>query len=186
MSVLELDSALQATAAGAQAKLSEDYQLNIDVLEHWLCRVAICPSKSDYVAQSWMIGPPDSHIPWQGRNRLDNDGFSCPPFKLNERDNQLRSDGFDISVQGAPLAITISRTRKGTTQALLVDRPMAAYRVLPQRSVVQHAQTRDLADRHFGLGDKAGALDRTGSRFRCLQTDRRRAIAVFSTTLSLS
>lgn len=171
MSVLKLESTLQPSSTGAKACLNEDYRLQLDVLESWLCRVAIVPNDSEYVANSWMAGPPDVDMPWCGRNRLDTEGFSCPETHLADSDSQLSSANFQIDVQAAPLAITVNRVSDGSSQALLVDRPMAAYRILPQRALMQHAQTRDLADMHLGLGDKAGTLDRTGKRFRCLQTD---------------
>lgn len=171
MSVLELKSVLQRHVAGAKGVLSDGYQLQLDVLEPWLCRVAIVPSDGHYVANSWMVGPPDAPMPWKGRGRLDSTGFTCPSTTISERDSQLTSGGFQIDVQTAPLAITVSRVTDNGTQTLLADRPMAGYRILPQRSLVQHAQTRDRNDLHLGLGDKTGALDRTGRRFRCLQTD---------------
>ena len=178
MSVLELRSALQSQVAGAKAMLSNDYQLQLDMLEPWLCRVAIVPTDANFVANSWMAGPPDVPMPWQGRDRLDTSGFSCPSTRLSDSSTlpegvagQLSSKNLQVNVQAAPLAITIYRTSSDSTQAILIDRPMAAYRALPQRGLVQHAQTRESNDLHLGLGDKAGELDRTGKRFRCLQTD---------------
>lgn len=171
MSVLKLESTLQSSATGAKASLSNGYQLQLDVLEPWLCRVAVVPTDSDYIANSWMAGPPNEVMPWQGRNRLETDGFSCPESHLAESALQLSSNHFELSVQAEPFALIVKRVADNASQVLLADRPMAGYRILPGRGLVQHAQTRDLADLHLGLGDKAGALDRTGKRFRCLQTD---------------
>jgi len=171
MSVLRQESTLQASATGAKASLSNEYQLQLDILEPWLCRVAITPTDANYIENSWMAGPSDTEIPWRGRNRLATEGFSCPESQLSEGGLELICENFQIHVQADPLAITINRVGGNTSQNLLADRPMAAYRVLAQRGLVQHAQTRDLADMHLGLGDKTGTLDRTGNRFRCLQTD---------------
>ena len=171
MSILELDTTLQAHATGATARLNDNYQLHLDVLESWLCRVAIVPADSDYVAHSWMAGPPDTDIPWQGRHRLSTEGFSCPAVQVAEQAAMISSDEFSIAVQASPLAINIHRKTTTGKFPMLVDRPMAAYRVLPRRGLLQHAQTRDLGDLHLGLGDKCGPLDKTGRRFRCLQTD---------------
>ncbi len=171
MSVLQLDSTLSQTATGAAALLNHGYRLQIDLLESWLCRVAITPDNANFISNSWMIGPPDSTPPWQGRDRLETQGYSCPEVALSSDSQQLSSEQFCISVQSEPLAIRIDRKRIGTQSTMVQDRPMAAYRVLNLRGLVQHAQTRELDRLHLGLGDKAGDLDRTGKRFRVLQTD---------------
>jgi len=171
MSVLHLGSALSQTATGASANLSHGYRLQIDVLESWLCRVAITPDSASFVANTWMIGPPGSTTPWQGRDRLDVTGYRCPEINLCSSGQQLNSGQFCINVHSGPLAIRIDRKGADAPEPLVHDRPMAAYRVLSQRGLVQHAQTRELDMLHLGLGDKAGTLDRTGKRFRVLQTD---------------
>jgi len=170
MSVLHLGSALSQTATGATANLSHGYRLQIDVLESWLCRVAITPDNADFVTNTWMIGPPGSNTPWQGRDRLKTEGYQCPEVNLSGH-HILDSEQFCIRVQADPLGIFIDRQGSDGLTPLVHDRPMAAYRVLAQRGLLQHAQTRELDMLHLGLGDKAGSLDRTGKRFRVLQTD---------------
>ncbi len=171
MSVLQLSSTLLKTATGAQASLSDGYRLQIDVLEPWLCRVAITPDDADYVKNTWMLGPPESALPWEGRDRLDVSGFSCPAVALSADAQSLECKHFHIDIQPEPLAISIDRVNSQGAQALVHDRPIAAYRLLKQRGLMQHAQSRDQRSLNLGLGDKAGALDRTGRRFRVLQTD---------------
>jgi len=171
MSVLQLGSVLNHTATGAVATLSHGYRLQIDVLESWLCRVAITPNDDSFISNTWMTGPPGSAPLWQGRDRLDTHGYECPAADLSSDGQQLDSQHFCISVPSGPLAISIDRKGSGAQNTLVHDRPMAAYRVLGRRGLVQHAQTRELDMLHLGLGDKSGALDRTGKRFRVLQTD---------------
>ena len=175
MSVLSLSSTLTKTLTGASADLSHNYRLQLDVLEPWLCRVALVPQDDDFVANTWMIAPPDSTIDWQGRDRLSTAGYSTPQSTLmvdeGAQSIHVQSEQLCITVQQNPLAISVSRVHDGAHQRLLHDRPMAGYRVLSQRSLIQHAQLRNQDHLHLGLGDKAGTLDRTGKRFRILQTD---------------
>jgi len=171
MSVLQLGSALTQTGTGASAALSHGYRLQIDILEPWLCRVAITPDNLEGVANTWMVAPPDAEPQWHGRVRLDTQGYQCPTVNLSSDAQQLDSERFRINVQSQPLAIAIDRKLDGQSSALVHDRPMAAYRVLAKRGLLQHAQTRELDMLHLGLGDKTGCLDRTGKRFRVLQTD---------------
>jgi len=90
---------------------------------------------------------------------------------LSNDGTQLTSERFCINVQTGSLAICIDRKTSDEHTPLVHDRPMAAYRLLAKRGLMQHAQTRDLNMLHLGMGDKAGSLDRTGKRFRVLQTD---------------
>ena len=171
MSVLEAESPLQLEGCTATARLSNDFTLNIDVLEPWLCRVAIVPSSGFRVPVTWMIAP-EGDVPWEGRARLETEGFSREELSLNADDQLLHTHNFRISLQSKPLALSIDQ-RVGNTewQNILSDRPMAAYRYLPRRDQLHHAQTLIENGCHLGLGDKSGALDRSGRRFRCLQTD---------------
>ena len=112
---------------------------------------------------------PQGDVPWSGRPRLDTTTFSCPDVSFN--DDQITSDFLEVDVQKDPLALSFRFKSQAGWHSVFDDRRMAAYRYLPQRAVFQHAQTRSLDAMHLGLGDKAGPLDRTGRRFRCLQTD---------------
>jgi len=49
MAVLELNSPLLATDTGLNASITNDYQLRVDMLEPWLCRVAIVPQSSEWL-----------------------------------------------------------------------------------------------------------------------------------------
>ena len=51
------------------------------------------------------------------------------------------------------------------------DRENGAYQYLSKRDSFRHFQSIDREEKHFGLGDKSGPLDRTRRRFKCLQTD---------------
>ncbi len=170
MSALELVGDVWPTNTGLSATLSESFKLHVDVLEPWLCRVAITPEAGLRVPHTWMIAP-DGDVPWEGRKVLASDGFSCPEVKLDASQALLQSDSLRVQLQAEPLALTVQRKIAGQWQTCFADRPMAAYRHLTQRGQMHHAQLLDQKHRHLGLGDKSGALDRTGRRFRCLQTD---------------
>ena len=103
---------------------------------------------------------------------MSTDGFSCPGFTLDDNGSPVSAAGdIRIDVAADSLALTINYKNGSGWAVACQDRPMAAYRYLPERRQLHHGQTRNLNAMHLGLGDKAGALDRTGKRFRCLQTD---------------
>ena len=173
MTFLHAAGALTATPFGAKMPLSEGFHLHIDHLDAWLLRIAIVPDAGLSVDRTWMIAP-DDDAPWEGRDRLSTDGFPCPTATLGE-DGWLIGERLRIRAglpgDTGPLALQIERRDGETWRPLLADRPTGAYQWLAQRRSFRHFQTRDLADRHYGLGDKTGPLDRTGRRLRCLQID---------------
>lgn len=170
MSVLEVESPLQVQGATATAALSNDFTLQIDALEPWLCRVAIVPAGGFRVPSTWMVAP-EGEVPWEGRPRVDTSGFSGAALSAQDNNHVLQTDNFKVTIQDSPMALTIDAQVEGAWHNLLTDRSMAAYRHLPVRDQLHHAQTLKADDCHLGLGDKAGTLDRSGRRFRCLQTD---------------
>ena len=64
----------------------------------------------------------------------------------------------------SPFGIAWRRT--GESRPFLRDRPTQAYFVSRKTGALQHVMARDEHERHYGLGDKAGPLDRTGRRFK--------------------
>jgi len=170
MTVLEVRAPLRSSETGAEAELNAGFSLKIDMLEPSICRVAIVPDEGFVVPVTWMISP-DGDVPWSGRPRLATDGFSCPRVSLAADNCSVVSDTLRVGVQVSPLALTIEYFADGNWNTVFRDRRMAAYRHLGGRGQIHHAQTRNRDHLHLGLGDKAGSLDRTGRRFRFLQTD---------------
>ena len=169
MTVLKLQSPLTAEQGSIRATLSDGFKLQIELLEPWLCRVAILPDAGLEVPNTWMVAP-EGDVPWTGRCRLAREGFSCPELSL-QGDGVVGTESLKFEIAPDHMALTFKVKSETGWQTLLQDRPMAAYRYLAQRGLIQHAQSRSLDAMHLGLGDKAGTLDRTGRRFRCLQTD---------------
>lgn len=169
MTVLSLQSKLATDNSAVTCELSGGFKLHLDQVESHVCRIAIVPAQGLDVPETWMIAP-DGEVPWSGRARLDREGFDYKP--LSVINNCVEGANTRIDIQADPLALTVSFCdSEGRWSKVLQDRPMAAYRHLPGRGLMQHAQTRPLDALHLGLGDKAGPIDRTGRRFRCLQTD---------------
>ena len=173
MTILHAADALTATPSGATMPLSDGFLLHIDHLDAWLVRIAIVPEAGFSVDRTWMIAPNDD-APWEGRDRLATDGFPCPAATLDD-DGWLTGERLRILAglpgDTGPFALQIERHDGQAWRPLLADRPTGAYQWLERRRSFRHFQARDLTERHYGLGDKTGPLDRTGRRLRCLQID---------------
>lgn len=170
MTFLVSTAPLSSTPTGATMPLSRGFSLRLDVLADWLVRVAIVPTEGFSVDRTWMIAP-DGDVAWEGRDRLSTDGFTPQAPSVDAKDNRVTAGAWRIDVATAPLALSFSRMVDGAWKPVVADRPTGAYQWFEQRHVFRHFQARTLADRHYGLGDKTGQLDRTGRRLRVLQTD---------------
>jgi alpha-glucosidase len=170
MSFLELSGPLTATPNGASAQLSQGFMLRIDMLEDWLIRVAVIPAGGLRVDRTWMIAP-EGDVPWHGRDRLDTAGFATPPFELDPARRSIASGRLTVALDPAPLRLSFLRRENGVWKEFLSDRETGSYIWFEKRSMLRHYQSRAPDSRHYGLADKTGPLDRSGRRFRCLQTD---------------
>ena len=170
MTFLASATPLSATATGATASLGGGFSLAIDILSDWLVRVAITPEGGLAIDRTWMVAP-GGEVPWPGRDRLATDGFAPTTRPSVDRGGTLVGSGWKVDVAAAPLALTLSRRDGGGWRKVIADRPTGAYQWFERSGTLRHFQARALDDRHYGLGDKSGALDRTGRRLRMLQTD---------------
>lgn len=170
MGVLRLQGSPAVMPNGLTARLTEGFGLRIDVLEDWLVRVAITPEEGLGVDRTWMIAP-DGDVPWEGRARLDAAGFACPQCALDPLGRILEGGQWRVEIDDAPLRLVFSRRADAGWSPVLADRRGGAYLWLGRQGTLRHHQARGPGERHYGLGDKTGPLDRTGRRWRVLQTD---------------
>ncbi|WP_099866373.1 TIM-barrel domain-containing protein [Pararhizobium haloflavum] len=168
MAFLARKDDLLETPTGAAANLEGGFRLRLDILEDWLLRVSIVPDKGMAVDRGWMIDPAGD-LPWEGRERLSVEGFAAPGGRVEG--NRLIGNALRVTVEKAPLRLVVERATDDGWVTIAEDRPAGAYQWLPRSHLFQHWQARLPKDRHFGLGDKTGPLDRTGRRLRCLQVD---------------
>ena len=127
----------------------------------------VAPRAGMTVDRSWTVRP-DAASVWSGRPRDDLACFAGCALRRDPATGRLRGGGLVLELQAAPLALRILRDdARGTL--LCADRPTGAW--LPRRGGLLHYQLRLPGDRHLGLGDAPGPLDRSGRRLRCRQID---------------
>ena len=170
--VLNVVGEVKSRESGLDAKLSGGWSLSANALDAGLLRIAVLPPEGLTVDRTWMIAP-DSDTPWEGRPKLSRDGFAGAAAEpLGDGELGFVSDDVRVRLWGDPLRLEIERRGEGGDwQPLLADRGTGGYVVTDGGRATRHCQARPESDRHFGLGDKAGPLDRTGRRFRVLQLD---------------
>lgn len=142
-------------------------ELRVAMLENDIGRVVLKRAAGYRLDRTWSIAPGGLEPPYEGRSRDDLSGFALPACAVTLGEGTVTlatAHGLAAEVRLAPFSI--AWRRHGEDRPFLQDRRTQAYFLSRQTGAVSHYMARDAAERHFGLGDKAGPLDRTGRRFR--------------------
>ncbi|WP_279029714.1 TIM-barrel domain-containing protein, partial [Gibbsiella quercinecans] len=162
----------QHTAEFAELKVDGQHLFRIYVLEADMFRVLIKRQGELALDRTWSIAP-QQDVPWEGRPRESCAGFSLPGFELEPLGNELRLSSEKLRVTlHQPLWLEWEyRDQQGIWQPLAADRPTSAYLLNPFGDGVEHYQRRYPQERYYGLGEKAGDLNRAGRRFEFRNLD---------------
>jgi alpha-glucosidase len=137
----------------------------IRILEGDIGRVTLKPQDGYRLDRGWSIAPGGLEPPYEGRPRDDLSGFTCPQASVSEGEGKVTLSAGGLSAEVTLSPFGIAWRRDGEAEPFLQDRTTQAYLISPRTGAVAHFMARDYAERHYGLGDKAGPLDRTGRRF---------------------
>jgi alpha-glucosidase len=164
--------AVKPHAHGLDASLGDGFRLRVRAMSSHLLRIVVEPAKGLPIDRSWMIAP-EGDVPWEGRPRDDLAGFAPPPCELKTAAGQsvLVAGEFRVTLTTAPFRIMVEQRVGDAWQPWIADRQTGGFALTERGARLRHYQQRPETDRHFGLGDKTGPLDRTGRRFRLLQLD---------------
>lgn len=116
--------------------------------------------------RGWSIAPDRGEPGFEGRPRDDLSGFSLPAARaaVDAEAVTVTTAGLSARVRLSPFGIEWQRA--GESTPFLRDRPTQAYFVSRKTGAFRHFLARDGRERHYGLGDKSGRLDKTGRCFR--------------------
>ena len=157
---------LLASEAGATVE--------IFVLEDDIVRVRVLPDATARNPRTWSIAPGLEDVPLDGRDRLDLSGFALPSFTLVEDDDSVCIETVQIRLavhrQGGHCTWSM-RDADGTWRVALADRATQTYNFGWWDDRAYHYVARERGDKVFGLGERAGDLDRTGARFEMRNID---------------
>ncbi|WP_083533222.1 glycoside hydrolase family 31 protein [Bosea sp. WAO] len=137
----------------------------VRILEGDIGRVTLKPQDGYRLDRGWSIAPGGLEPPYEGRPRDDLSGFACPQASVSENEGKVTLSAGGLSAEVTLSPFGIAWRREGEATSFLQDRTTQAYLISPRTGALAHFMARDYAERHYGLGDKAGPLDRTGRRF---------------------
>ena len=156
----------------AEFTVDGQHTLCLYVLEENLFRVLLKRNGELALNRTWSIAP-GQDVPWEGRSRDDLSGFSLPEWTLEQQDDC-------VTIATGQLKLTVHqplwlewhvKNDAGEWQYLTADRPTSAYLVNAHGDGVAHYQKRQKDERVYGLGEKAGDLQRTGKRYEMRNLD---------------
>lgn len=146
--------------------------LHLFVLEEHLMRVWLQPFGQTRLDRSWIISPETAPTNEQGRNRASLEGFTCPNFQLDRQADTIMVSTAALRVSiTRPLALIWEVYQDGQWQPLARDRPNQAYMVGHSTPHISHYMQIETGDRYFGLGEKAGTVERYGKRYEMRSLD---------------
>ncbi|PIB94537.1 TIM-barrel domain-containing protein [Caulobacter sp. FWC2] len=146
---------------------------HVFVLEEDVIRVLLLADGAPTSPPSWSIAPGQTDIAEPGRDRIDVSGFAAPAFTLEEQ-----GGGLVLATSRLRLEITLegffcrwSQQTPDGWRVIAEDRPTQAYNFGWWDEGVYHYVKRTPGQRYYGLGERAGAMDRAGRRFRLTNLD---------------
>lgn len=139
--------------------------IRVAILERDIGRVTLKRTEGYRLDRGWAIAPNGQEPPFAGRARDDLSGFANPAVTVREGDGTVVIAAAGLSAEVTLNPFGIVWRRAGEAEPFLRDRPTQAYFLSLKTGALAHSMARHADERHYGLGDKAGPLDRTGRRF---------------------
>ena len=164
-----------AEQAGPRITLSAQTgaRAHIFVLEEDMIRVVVEATGAPTSPPSWAIAPGQSDIAAPGRDRMDTQGFAAPAYHLAETQTHITIATTRLSVEIARAGLICHWSQMGPDgwQTIAQDRPTQAYNFGWWDAATYHYVCRQPGTRYYGLGERAGAMDRAGRRLRLTNLD---------------
>ncbi|GBU09025.1 glucosidase [Gammaproteobacteria bacterium] len=150
----------------------------VSVLENNLIRILIKKNETLELDRTWSIAPVLNNqtidVPFEGRKRTSLEGFSCPAFIFEQINGQISLATTHLKVvihQPLYLEWFYRKNPLDAWQFLANDRKTGAYCVGVTDTQSAHFMQRELNDQYYGLGEKAGDLNREGKRYEMRNLD---------------
>jgi len=146
---------------------------HVFVLEEGIVRLLLLPDGQIKGPPSWAIAPGAEDIAEPGRDRMSVEGFACPDFASLESGGRLtiETTRLRLEIGLAGFHCRWSQRRGADWVPMAEDRPTQAYDFGWFDGKVHHYLARKAGERFYGLGERTGAMDRSGRSFRLTNLD---------------
>ena len=143
------------------------------VLEADVMRLLLLPGGAVTSPPSWAIAPGQADIAEPGRDRMVTGGFTCPDYTVGQAEDLLTiaTARLRLEVRLDGFFCTWFQRCGDDWREIEADRPTQAYNHGWWDEATYHYLVRRPGERIYGLGERAGAMDRSGRRFRLTNLD---------------
>jgi alpha-glucosidase len=171
LKTLESWSVLQETPNGVVLLVEGRHHLRIEVLDQALFRVRLLKDGQWRLDRSWVVDP-DRAMPWEGRYRDSLAGFACPSFVISQDESTVTvaTDRLRVTVH-RPLQLVWEALLDGEWVSVAEERPTGAHMLGVRDHRHAHFMARHPGEHVYGLGEKAGRLERSGRRYEMRNLD---------------
>lgn len=146
--------------------LDHGFEARVAILENDIGRVALRGPRGWRLDRGWSIAPNRCEPGYEGRARDDVQGFALPDVEIAVADDAVTLRGAALIARVRLDPFGVEWTRVGEKEPFLRDRATQAYFASRRSGAAKHFVQRLKEERHYGLGDKSGRLDKTGRRLR--------------------
>src|SRR5512140_1731079 len=145
-------------------------RLQLSVLDEDLIHVQYWPGGRPRLDRTWLVVGKDGTTPREGRRRDDLSPFPLPGFAwtADERALHLRTRQLQATVHLDDARI---EWRDANGELFAADLPGRGYAHDRAGQAVAHCLERRAGEHYYGLGERAGELDRAGQRIRMVDVD---------------
>jgi len=154
-------------------KSAEGFVVHIFVLEEDILRLMILPQGRLRFPRTWAVAPGLDDVPLEGRDRFNLESFTSPHAEIAEQANQLRIQTtrvrLTVKLQGFFCQWEVMQN--GRWQPAASDRSTQSYNFGWWDERVYHYLKREPDEMYFGLGERAGELNRFGQSYRMTNID---------------
>ena len=147
--------------------------IEVLVLEEDIIRVVVLPKAILHQTRTWSIAPGVEDVEVTGRDRMSLDGFSLPKFE-----STVTPEHFILSTQKVRLTLQLQGgflsweiKKNGEWFLVAQDRQSQAYNLGYWDEKVYHYLNKPKGEVYFGLGERAGNLNRVGERYEMRNID---------------
>lgn len=180
MKTLETFTLTRSIESGIELSIEGRHVMTVEVLEDALFRVQLRKNGEFRLGRSWTVAPkPEGtatpcETPWEGRSRRDLSGFTCPAFTLTDNGEAgivLTTGKLRLTITQPLTFVWEAKQADGSFLVFAEDRPTGAYLLDVKSHAHAHFLLRKTGERVYGLGEKAGDVERSGRRFEMRNLD---------------
>lgn len=164
-----------AAREGPRVTLTSDTAAvaHIFVLEEDVIRVLLLAGGTVTSPPSWTIAPGAEDIEEPGRDRMDIRGFAAPDYTLTETDDTIviATSRLRLTIRRQGFICEWAQASATGWRTIAADRPTQPYNFGWWDGATYHYVRRRSGERYYGLGERAGPMDRAGQRWRLTNLD---------------